>query len=115
MAFRISILFFLPIFLSGCKTAPPLSKIELTYTGAYTAVDDSNDPLTCYCRNGGYIDTCDRQRIALCFEGKAPSGNCQNIEIWGYLVREAIAESEGAHCDAAEVRYLQVERWVCKD
>lgn len=115
MVLRIVIQLIFFTLLVGCKSAPPLSTIELTYIGTYTAVENSNDPLTCYCRNGGYIDTCDRQHLALCFEGEAPPGDCQNIEIWGYLVREAIAENESAHCEAVEVRYLMVERWVCKD
>jgi len=103
------------LFSQACTSVPSLSKIELTYTGSYTVTKDNEDPLNCFCRNGGYIDTCDRQRIALCFEGTAPPDDCLDIEIWGYMINEAIAEYGSPPCQVAEVRYLLVERWVCKD
>ena len=99
--------------ITACSGPPALSTLTLTYVGVFEHAEGAEDPLGCFCTEGGYLNTCGGQRIALCFEGVAPPGSCQNLEVKGKY-REGVADTPpGSPCPEGVFQYLLVEEWRC--
>lgn len=101
------------IFLSACSAPPAINSIRLVYVGTLESVSGVKDPLGCFCADGGYLNTCDGQRIPVCFTGGALPEDCDNIEVRGKY-REGVADTPpDSPCPEGIFKYLLVEEWRC--
>lgn len=77
--------------------------------GAYRSVQGVMDPLSCYCNNGGYVDSPTGETVAVCFDNNQNVGSTDYIFIEGVMTTRTI-DSNGP-CPAGTMSYLIVESY----
>ena len=77
--------------------------------GAFRSVKGVMDPLSCYCSNGGYVESPTGETVAVCFDNNQNVPSSDYIYMEGTMTSRSI-ESNGA-CPAGSMSYLVVESY----
>ena len=77
--------------------------------GAFRSVKGVMDPLSCYCSNGGYVESPAGESVPVCFDNNQNVSNTDYIFIEGVMTTRSI-ESNGA-CSEGTMSYLIVESY----
>lgn len=78
-------------------------------TGAFRSVKGVMDPLSCYCSNGGYVESPAGETLAVCFDNSENISSTDYIYIEGVMTTRTI-DSNGP-CPAGTMSYLVVESY----
>ncbi len=90
-------------------TALVQEEIPERVVGAFRSVKGVMDPLSCYCGNGGYVESPAGRVVAVCFEDNVDIASRDYIEVTGVMTTRTI-ESNGA-CPAGTKSYMVVESY----
>lgn len=77
--------------------------------GSFRSVQGVMDPLSCYCSNGGYVESPAGEVVPVCFDNATEISNTDYIEITGAMTTRSI-EANGA-CSSGTLSYLVVESY----
>jgi hypothetical protein len=67
------------------------------------------DPLSCYCNNGGYVNSPAGETVAVCFNDDVVISSVDFIEVNGLMTNRSI-ESNGS-CPSGTKTYMIVETY----
>lgn len=90
-------------------STPPVIEGPRTVVGAFKSVRGVMDPLSCYCDNGGYIDSPAGEHVAVCFNSSEEISSTDFIKVTGVMTTKTI-DSNGP-CPAGTKSYLVVESY----
>jgi hypothetical protein len=88
---------------------PTIEEGPRTIVGAYRSVKGVMDPLSCYCDNGGYVDSPAGETLPVCFDDNQNVQSTDYIFIEGTMIVQSI-ESNGV-CPAGTMNFLEVESY----
>lgn len=91
------------------EVAPPVLEGPRKVVGEFRSVRGVMDPLSCYCGNGGYVESPAGESVAVCFNDNENVQSTDYIFIEGVMITRTI-ESNGA-CPAGTMSYLIVESY----
>ncbi len=91
------------------QQAEPVYEGPRKVVGAFKSVKGVMDPLSCYCSNGGYVDSPAGETVPVCFDNSQEVFNTDYIFIEGVMTTRTI-ESNGA-CPEGTMSYLVVESY----
>ena len=83
---------------------------QKTITGSFRSMSGVMNELSCYCSNGGYVETADGIEIAVCFKSEEVVPSCDKITVTGYMTSKSI-QSNGA-CPAGIMGFLKVQEYT---
>ncbi|XOV66415.1 MAG: hypothetical protein ACFHU9_12385 [Fluviicola sp.] len=90
-------------------SSPTMEEGPRKIVGAFRSVKGVMDPLSCYCDNGGYVDSPAGETLPVCFDDNQNVQSTDYIYIEGTMIIQSI-ESNGA-CPAGTMNYLEVESY----
>lgn len=90
-------------------STPPVIEGPRTVVGAFKSVRGVMDPLSCYCDNGGYIDSPAGEHVAVCFNSSEDVSSTDFIKVTGVMTTKTI-DANGV-CPAGTMSYLVVESY----
>ncbi len=85
----------------------PISDEPITATGYFRSVRGVMDELSCYCGNGGYLESPAGQTFAICLEESVVLPNGAIVEVTGKREMKSI-DSNGA-CPQGSMIFIRVE------
>ncbi|GAB5424687.1 MAG: hypothetical protein Crog4KO_18340 [Crocinitomicaceae bacterium] len=88
---------------------PIQAEIPERVVGSFRSVKGVMDPLSCYCGNGGYVESPAGRVVAVCFEDNVDIASRDYIEVIGLMTTRTI-ESNGA-CPAGTKSFMVVESY----
>ena len=91
------------------QQAEQVVEVPRKAVGAYRSVQGVMDPLSCYCSNGGYVDSPTGETVAVCFDNNQNVGNTDYFFIEGVMTTRTI-DSNGP-CPAGTMSYLVAESY----
>lgn len=91
------------------QPTPQVQEGPKKVVGAFRSVKGVMDPLSCYCNNGGYVESPAGESVPVCFDNNQNVGNTDYIFIEGVMTTRSI-ESNGA-CPEGTMSYLVVESY----
>lgn len=100
--------------LTACATLRPEPHL-LEFSGVFQAIEKGSDPLSCYCENAGYVNSCGNIMIPLCLDNADLSATCVNVTVTGLFEYLEPADPAVANCPEKELRVLMVNEIICRD
>jgi len=97
--------------LFACRSTPPL-KME-SHTGTFKSLQGVLNPISCYCGNGGYLQTEEGKEIPVCLE-ENQEVTCLEITVTGPYVEQKAPEEPTTPCPSGTMTILMVRNFECK-
>lgn len=85
----------------------------VTLTGDYKSMRGVMNPVSCYCGNGGYLNTESGEQTPLCFSDDAKP-DCKKIKVTGVYKTVTVTPDPNSPCPGGQMRLLQVTSFTCE-
>lgn len=92
------------------EVAQPISDEPVTVTGYFRSVRGVMDKLSCYCGNGGYLESPAGQTFAVCLNDALTFPNGAIVEVTGKQEMKSI-ESNGGPCPSGVMTFIRVDSY----
>jgi len=107
--------FYLCLLISSCLFAcrtPPSSQQEF-YTGSFRSMKGVFNPISCYCGNGGYLQTELGETIPICLK-ENQEVLCPKIRVSGRFMSQASPKESTSPCPQESMNIFRVATFECQ-